>query len=48
MDHHAETLHCRSIFKDGGNVSTPETFTKAWITMINQIEKNKGFVIGIR
>lgn len=34
---------CRSIFKDGESATSKEKFTKAWIHLINQLEKNNGY-----
>lgn len=31
---------CQSHFKSGPSMTT-ETYTKAWINLINQVEKNK-------
>ncbi len=30
---------CKSIFKDGESATSKEKFTKAWIHLINQLEK---------
>lgn len=32
---------CKSVFQDGGSEPRREQFTKAWISLINQMERNK-------
>lgn len=32
---------CKSVFKGGKNTISKEQFTKAWIELINRIEKGK-------
>ena len=32
---------CRSIFKNGGIQTTKRDYTKAWISLINQLERSK-------
>ena len=32
---------CKSVFKGGGNATTKERFTRAWIDLIDRMEKNK-------
>lgn len=33
---------CKNIFKSGNEKASKEEFTKLWIELINQREKNKG------
>lgn len=33
---------CKNIFKSGNEKDSKEEFTKRWIELINQREKNKG------
>ncbi len=33
---------CRSVFKSGESTTSKTQFTKKWIELINNIEKNKG------
>lgn len=35
------TQFCRSVFKGEDNAISKEQFTKMWIILINQLEKNK-------
>ena len=39
---------CRSIFKNGQSTTSVNTYTKAWITLINQAEKNKNACNGTK
>ena len=39
---------CRSIFKDGQFVTNTEAYTRAWITFINQTERNKNSDFGTK
>lgn len=39
---------CRSIFKDGQFVTNTESYTRAWITFINQTERNKSSDFGTK
>lgn len=39
---------CTSIFKSGESKTSMEQFTQVWIALINQIEKSKGVLAGIR
>lgn len=39
---------CRSIFKDGQFVTNTEAYTRAWITFINQTERNKSSDFGTK
>ena len=39
---------CRSIFKDGRFVTNAESYTRAWITLINQTERNKNSDFGAK
>lgn len=32
---------CKSVFKNGEKTITKAQFTKAWVDMINKIERNK-------
>lgn len=32
---------CKNVFKNGANVPEKNQYTKKWITVINQLEKNK-------
>lgn len=45
---HPETSSCRSVFQSGESAPAIEQFTRLWISMINQIEKSKEIVTGIR
>ncbi len=36
---------CKSIFKDGKTETNKNDFTKKWIEVINQIERNKNGII---
>lgn len=33
---------CKNIFKNGESTTSKDNFTKAWIHLINQLEKNSG------
>lgn len=33
---------CTSVFKSGGNTISRQTFTKQWIALVNQLEKDRG------
>lgn len=39
---------CRSIFKNGQSTTSVNAYTKAWITLINQAEKNKNACNGTK
>ena len=39
---------CRSIFEDGQFVTNTESYTRAWITFINQTERNKSSDFGTK
>ena len=39
---------CQSIFKDGRFVTNTESYTRAWITLINQTERNKNSDFGAK
>ena len=39
---------CQSIFKDGQFVTNTESYTRAWITLINQTERNKSSDFGTK
>ncbi len=39
---------CTSVFKTGDPAPSCEDFTKAWIDLINQMERNKAIVSGSR
>lgn len=41
MGKHEIQVICKSIFMGGGNMTTKSQFTKKWIELVNQIEKNK-------
>lgn len=41
-------ITCKSVFKSGESTITRVQFTKAWIELINQLEKNKRATIGKR
>ena len=43
-----QKLPCRSVFKDGRSVTSVNAYTKAWITLINQAEKNKNACNGTK
>ena len=32
---------CQSVFKSGESITTKNQFTRKWIELINQLEKNK-------
>ena len=34
---------CKNIFKNGESTTSKDNFTKAWIRLINQLEKNNGY-----
>lgn len=36
---------CKNIFKSGTEKDSKEEFTKKWIELINQREKNKGHAV---
>ena len=43
MKEHASTTEiCRSIFKNGDIQTTKRDYTKAWISLINELERRKG------
>lgn len=47
MKEHANTSEiCRSVFKNGGIQTTKRDYTKAWISLINQLERRKGGTAG--
>ena len=47
MKEHANTsVNCRSIFKTGGIQTTKRDYTKAWISLINLLERRKGGTAG--
>ena len=33
---------CKNIFKNGESTTSKDNFTKVWIHLINQLEKNNG------
>jgi hypothetical protein len=35
---------CKSVFKSGENTTLKSQFTRRWIELINQIEKNKSTI----
>lgn len=39
---------CQSIFKDGQFVTNTAAYTRAWITFINQTERNKSSDFGTK
>ncbi len=43
-----QKLPCRSVFKDGRFVTNTESYTRAWITLINQTERNKNSNFGAK
>ena len=43
-----QKLPCRSVFKDGRFVTNTESYTRAWITLINQPERNKNSNFGAK
>lgn len=48
MHQNLEQLPCRSIFKSGKSEITREAYTQAWITLINQTERNKNSDFGAK
>lgn len=38
-------VSCKSVFKSGENTLTKSQFTKQWIELIRQLERNKGINI---
>jgi hypothetical protein len=32
---------CKNVFKSGENTTSKEQFTKAWVALVNQLERNK-------
>ena len=48
MNQKLEQPLCRSIFKSGKSETTREAYTQAWITLINQTEKNKSSNLGAK
>lgn len=40
------TSICTNIFKNGDPAPASDTFTKVWINLINQMEKNKAILGG--
>ncbi len=34
---------CKSIFKNGESTTSKDNFTKAWISLINQLEKSNRY-----
>ncbi len=48
MKKHANTsADCRSIFRNGGIQTTKRDYTKAWIDLINQLERRKSSASGV-
>ena len=41
-----ENLSCRNVFKSGDEV-TSQRLTEVWISMINQIEKAKTYLVSV-
>lgn len=37
------SIICKNIFKDGKNTTSKDKFTRAWIGLINQLEKRKKY-----
>lgn len=37
---------CTNVFKNGDPAPTSDAFTKVWINLINQMEKNKAILGG--
>lgn len=48
MNNCAIASNCKSIFKSGENKLTPEYYTRIWIALINQVERNKQLLAGAR
>ena len=48
MNQNLEQLPCRSIFKSGKSETTRDAYTQAWITLINQTERNKNSNLGAK
>lgn len=46
MNNNAAVSACRSVFKGGKNRPTSEEYTRIWIALINQIERNKQVLAG--
>ncbi len=38
---------CKSIFKDGKNTPSRESFTRVWINLINRMEKSRRDLTGV-
>lgn len=36
-----QSVFCKSVFKTGETTSSKEVFTKIWIELINQLERNQ-------
>lgn len=45
-EHASTTEICRSIFKNGDIQTTKRDYTKAWISLINELERRKGVTAG--
>ena len=43
MEKQGEQRPCKSVFKGGKSATTKEEYTQKWISLINQLEKNKNF-----
>lgn len=39
---------CQSVFRSGESSITREQYTQVWIRLINQIEKSKEILAGVR
>lgn len=39
---------CRSIFRDGAAETTKEAYTALWISLINQMERSKKILAGVK
>lgn len=48
MNNCAVTTTCKNVFKGGNTKPASENYTKLWIALINQIERNKQVLAGAR
>lgn len=42
----ATAAACHSVFRQGAETTTSESYTKLWIELINQIERDKAVLSG--
>jgi len=40
--------YLKNVFKNGKSSPTTQQVTKAWITLINQLEKSKNALLGVQ